>query len=99
MSGTGFLIPNFLADVFSLLPVHVWAALGAIAALLIAWLRVRHEQQRYVAPVAPPNFEDVSFEVRRIANALERLAAAQSGTQPGSDRPGLSSIAPSMFGR
>ena len=100
MASTGLMIPKALTDLLSLLPLHVWASLGAIVVLILAWLRARHAGAPYVPPPEFPVIAgEITFELRRVANAVERLASAQKPAPASSERHVGNSVVPSMFGR
>lgn len=76
-----------------------WAAIGVVVALLVLWLWLRHARKRYVLLYKSSGTDQLAHELRRIADALERMASERRPDRPSEEHHARSTIVPSMFGR
>jgi len=61
----------------------VQVAIGAVVALLVLWIWVRYGRRRYVVIKESDAVDNIAYQLGRIADALDRLAAlAPRDAQP-----------------
>jgi hypothetical protein len=91
---------SFLHSVVSFQMGWVIAAAGVVAALLVLWIATLLSRRFFVTIKRSDETEVIAFHLRRIADALERLASVrESQTQPSLDPAPEKSVGLSMFGR
>ena len=62
---------------------EVQVAIGAVVALLVLWIWVRYGLRRYVVIKKSDAVDNIAYQLGRIADALDRLAAlAPRDAQP-----------------
>ena len=54
---------------------EVQVAIGAVVALLVLWIWVRYGHRRYVVIKKSDAVDNIAYQLGRIADALDRLAA------------------------
>ena len=91
---------SFLHSVVSFQMGWVIAAAGVVAALLVLWVATLLSRRFFVTMKRSDETEVMAFHLRRIADALERLASArESQTQPSLDTAPEKPLGLSVFGR
>lgn len=91
---------SFLHSVVSLQMGWLIAAGILAATLLVLWISTLLSRRWFITIKKSEETELVAFHLRRIADALERLAAArETHAQPALDTSAEKPVGMSMFGR
>lgn len=93
---------TYLHSILSLPPGALFAVAGVLILMSALWLASLFSRRHFVTIRRSEETELISFELRRIADAIERLASvreAQAQPQPESSNSTGRSVGMSMFGR
>ena len=91
---------SFLHSILSLPPGVLFAVSAVVVVLLALWLSALFNRWHFVTIKRSDETELIAFELRRIADAVERLSSErEKQTQPSVDAPPPRSAGMSMFGR
>ena len=91
---------SFLHSVVSIPMGWIVASIVVAASLLVLWVATLLSRKSFVTIKKSEETELVAFYLRRIADALDRLATTHdSQTQPSLDTSPAKPVGMSMFGR
>jgi hypothetical protein len=92
---------QFLHLIFSLPPGVLFAVSAVVVLLLVLWISALFSRRHFVTIKRSEETELIAFELRRIADAVERLASVrETQTQPAAtDSSAGRTAGMSMFGR
>ena len=89
---------QFLHSILSLPTGELFAIGGVVAILLLLWISALFSRRLFVTLKRSEETELIAFQLRRIADATERLAAAREAQAP-ADTASSRPVGMSMFGR
>ncbi|HEV2520800.1 MAG TPA: hypothetical protein VGT24_00345 [Candidatus Acidoferrales bacterium] len=92
---------SFLHPVLSLPPGVLLAVSGILIVLFALWLSALFSRRHIVTIKRSEETELIAFELRRIADAVERIASVRETqqVQPSVEAPAGRTVGLSMFGR